>query len=111
MSDEIKNWYKETKSSGFKKGKDFKNHEIEPASMIGLIGQSGAGKSTALIEFISRAPKLTEIHLFSGSGSANTMVAILAAPERYQQDLATVNYEIGANIPLFGLRYIHIFMS
>ena len=39
------------------------------------------------------------------------MVAILAAPERYQQDLATVNYEIGANIPLFGIRYIHIFMS
>jgi len=72
MSNEIKNWYKETKSSGFKKGADFKNHEIEPASMIGLIGQSGAGKSTSLIEFISRAPKFTEIHLFSGSGSATT---------------------------------------
>ena len=72
MSNEIKNWYKETKSSGFKKGADFKNHEIEPASMIGLIGQSGAGKSTSLIEFISRAPKFTQIHLFSGSGSASS---------------------------------------
>lgn len=35
------------------------------------------------------------------------MVAMLAAPERYQQDLTTVNYEIGANIPLFGIRYVH----
>ena len=39
MSDEIKNWYAEVKTTGFKKGKDFKNHEIEPCSMIGLIGQ------------------------------------------------------------------------
>jgi ABC-type dipeptide/oligopeptide/nickel transport system ATPase component len=69
---EIKNWYAETKSSGFKKGKDFKNHEIEPASIIGLIGQSGSGKSTSLIDFIYRAPKFTEILLFSGSGSAST---------------------------------------
>jgi ABC-type dipeptide/oligopeptide/nickel transport system ATPase component len=69
---EIKDWYKETKDSGFKKGKDFKNHEIEPASIIGLIGQSGSGKSTSLIDFIYRAPKFTEILLFSGSGNANT---------------------------------------
>jgi hypothetical protein len=72
MSDQIKNWYAEVKNTGFKKGKDFKNHEIEPCSMIGLIGQSGSGKSTALIDFLYRAPKFTEIHLFSGSGSATT---------------------------------------
>jgi hypothetical protein len=69
---EIKDWYKETKNTGFKRGKDYKDHEIEPCSIIGLIGQSGAGKSTALIDFISRAQKFTEIHLFSGSGSATT---------------------------------------
>ena len=72
MSDQIKNRYAEVKNTGFKKGKDFKNHEIEPCSMIGLIGQSGSGKSTALIDFLYRAPKFTEIHLFSGSGSATT---------------------------------------
>jgi hypothetical protein len=69
---EIRDWYAETKNTGFKKGKDFKNHEIEPASMIGLIGQSGSGKSTALIDFIYRAPKFSDILLFSGSGSATT---------------------------------------
>ena len=81
-NDEIKNWYKATKSSSFKKGADFKNHEIEPCSMIGLIGQSGAGKSTALIEFISRAPKFTEIHLFSGSGSATSEPLYVMLKER-----------------------------
>jgi len=69
---EIKDWYKEVKNTGVK-DKSFKNHEIEPNSIIGLIGQSGSGKSTALIDFISRCPeKFTEIHLFSGSGSAST---------------------------------------
>jgi len=79
---EIKDWYKETKGTGFKKGKEFKNHEIEPASMIGLIGQSGSGKSTALIEFISRAPKFSEILLFSGSGSANSEPLYVLLKER-----------------------------
>jgi len=69
---EVKDWYKEVKNTGIKRDKTFKNHEIEPCSMIALIGQSGSGKSTALIDFISRAPKFTEIHLFSGSGSATS---------------------------------------
>jgi len=79
---EVKDWYKEVKASGFKKGKDFKNHEIEPASMIGLIGQSGSGKSTALIDFIARAPKFSEILLFSGSGSATTEPLYVLLKER-----------------------------
>ena len=60
---EIRDWYKEVKDTCIKRGKDFKNHEIEPCSIIGLIGQSGAGKSTALVEFISRAPKFEQILL------------------------------------------------
>ena len=40
--------------------------------MIGLIGQSGSGKSTSLIDFIYRAPKFSEILLYSVSGSATT---------------------------------------
>ena len=47
---EIKDWYKEVKNTGVK-DKSYKNHEIEPNSIIGLIGQSGSGKSTALIDF------------------------------------------------------------
>ena len=82
---EIKDWYAETKSSGFKKGKDYKNHEIEPCSMIGLIGQSGSGKSTALIDFLYRAPKFTEIHLFSGSGSATTEPLYVLLKEKFQK--------------------------
>ena len=80
--DDIKNWYAETKSSNFKKGKDFKSHEIEPCSMIGLIGQSGAGKSTSLIEFIYRAPKFSEILLYSGSGSASSEPLYVMLKER-----------------------------
>jgi hypothetical protein len=73
MGDNITNWYSKVKNKGMKRDKNFKSHMIEPCSMIALIGQSGAGKSTALIEFISRTPdKFYEIHLFSGSGSATT---------------------------------------
>jgi ABC-type dipeptide/oligopeptide/nickel transport system ATPase component len=93
MSDDIKNWYKATKASSFKKGADFKNHEIEPASMIGLIGQSGAGKSTALIEFISRAPKFTEIHLFSGSGSATSEPLYVMLKEKIPELMTYDNVE------------------
>jgi len=69
---EVKNWYAHVKDKGIKRDATFKNHCIEPCSMIALIGQSGSGKSTALIDFIYRAPKFTEIHLFSGSGNAST---------------------------------------
>ena len=93
---EIKNWYAETKSSNFKKGKDFKNHEIEPCSMIGLIGQSGSGKSTALIDFIYRAPKFCEIHLFSGSGSATSEPLYVLLKEKIPE---IVTYDSVESIP------------
>jgi hypothetical protein len=72
MSDEIKNWYSKVKGTGLKRDKNYSKHMIEPCSMIALIGQSGAGKSTALIEFISRTEKFHQILLFSGSGSATS---------------------------------------
>ena len=93
MSDNITNWYSKVKNTGFKKGADFKNHEIEPCSMIGLIGQSGAGKSTALIEFISRAPKFTEIHLFSGSGSATSEPLYVMLKEKIPELMTYDNVE------------------
>ena len=96
MSDEITNWYSKVKNTGFKKGADFKNHEIDPCSMIGLIGQSGAGKSTSLIEFISRAPRFTEIHLFSGSGSATTEPLYVILKEKIPE---LVTYDDVKDIP------------
>jgi ABC-type dipeptide/oligopeptide/nickel transport system ATPase component len=96
MSNEISDWYKKTKASGFRKGADFKDHEIDPCSMIGLIGQSGAGKSTALIEFISRAQKFTEIHLFSGSGSATTESLYVMLKQRIPE---TKTYDDVKDIP------------
>ena len=96
MSDEIKNWYAEVKNTGFKKGKDFKNHEIEPCSMVGLIGQSGSGKSTALIDFLYRAPKFTDIHLFSGSGSATTEPLYKLLKEKIPE---TKTYDTAEEIP------------
>ena len=93
---EIKDWYKEVKPTGFKRGKDFKNHEIEPCSMIGLIGQSGSGKSTALIDFLYRATKFTEIHLFSGSGSATTEPLYVLLKEKIPE---TKTYDSVEEIP------------
>jgi len=70
--DKIVNWYSKVKGSGLKRDANYPKHMIEPNSMIALIGQSGAGKTTALIEFISRTEKFYEILLYSGSGSATT---------------------------------------
>ena len=57
---------------------------VQPGRTLALVGESGAGKSTALIEFISRAPKFTEIHLFSGSGSA-TNPSAGSRPAQYRR--------------------------
>ena len=70
---EIKDWYKMVKNTGIKKDKHYNQHMIDAGSMILCIGGTGSGKSTALIEFLSRCPeKYYEIHLFSGSGNADS---------------------------------------
>ena len=93
---EIKDWYKEVKNKGIKRDKTFPNHQIEPCSMIGLIGQSGSGKSTSLIDFIYRAPKFTEIHLFSGSGSATTESLYVMLKQKIPE---IVTYDTVESIP------------
>ena len=70
---EIRDWYKLTKKAGIKKDKHYNQHMIDAGSMILCIGGTGSGKSTALLEFLSRCPeKYYEIHLFSGSNNADT---------------------------------------
>ena len=72
MSDEIKNWYSKVKGTGLKRDKNYSKHMIEPNSMIVCIGGSGSGKSTSVIEFMSRCDGFYEILLFSGSGNSQT---------------------------------------
>ena len=72
FKDEIKDWYKEASKSGAGKprkvDKNYNKHFIKPCMMISIIGQTGSGKSQALMEFLSRKNEaFYEITLFSGS--------------------------------------------
>jgi len=74
MTDTIKPWYDIIKSKTKNKmitrprDKTFLSHLIEPTSMILCIGGTGSGKSTALLEFLSRKKEaFWKIVIFSGS--------------------------------------------
>jgi len=69
--DTVKNWYdhvpKELKQTS-KLDTNFKKHMIQPRSMIVCIGGTGAGKTNALLEFLSRkSDAFYEIIVFTGS--------------------------------------------
>ena len=70
FNDYVKDWYKVSgageKDTSIKPDKDFKKHLIKPCSMIGMIGSTGSGKTTALIEFIARKRNWTRMIIFSG---------------------------------------------
>jgi hypothetical protein len=73
-SDEIKNWTqifaKEDGTSEISVDKNFAKHMVKPCKMIVIIGSTGSGKSTALVEFLSRKTNVfVEIILFSGSST------------------------------------------
>jgi ABC-type dipeptide/oligopeptide/nickel transport system ATPase component len=72
FKDEIKDWYKIAGKSGcgikFKNDKNFSKHYIKPCQMISIIGQTGSGKSKAVLEFLSRKnDAFYDITVFSGS--------------------------------------------
>lgn len=57
MPDKVNNWYEKLPSNlkrENKTDKNFKKHYILPNSMICCIGGTGAGKTNALLEFLSR---------------------------------------------------------
>ena len=67
----IKDWYaiagKGTNNS-IKNDKNFKNHMVKPCSMVMMIGNTGSGKTTALVEFLSRKnDSFFRVIYFSGS--------------------------------------------
>ena len=81
MTDKIKNCY-ELLPSNLKKehkpDKHFKKHFIRPCSMIACIGSTGAGKSNALIDFLTRKNEaFYDIIVFSGSTTEEPLLQLL----------------------------------
>jgi hypothetical protein len=55
-------------SNGIQKDKAFKTHLVEPTSNILIIGQTGAGKTNSLLNFLSlKNDSFAEIIIFTGS--------------------------------------------
>ena len=82
MKDQIKDWYKIAgkgqKDDSIKPDKNFKNHLIKPCSMISMVGSTGAGKTTALLEFLSRKnDAFYRIIIFSGSTTDEPLIKFL----------------------------------
>ena len=71
MSDKINNWYNDIDKEFTRKpklDKTYNNHYINPCSHVCLIGQTGSGKSCALLDFLNRKQdSFYKIILFTGS--------------------------------------------
>jgi hypothetical protein len=77
QKDSIKDWYKIMGGKVTKGAEDktFKKHYIKRNMMIGMIGPTGVGKSTILVEFLHRSSgRFTEIVIFTGSTSAEPLL-------------------------------------
>jgi ABC-type dipeptide/oligopeptide/nickel transport system ATPase component len=82
FKDNIKDWYKIANKSGEgitrKLDKNFNKHLIKPCQMISIIGQTGSGKSQAILEFLSRKnDAFYRIILFSGSTTDEPLYRLL----------------------------------
>ena len=82
FKDEIKDWYKIAGKTGcgitYKKDKNFSKHYIKPCMMISILGQTGSGKSKALLEFLSRKNNaFYDITIFSGSTTDEPLYRLL----------------------------------
>ena len=84
QKDCIKDWYsiagKGTSNTSIKNDKNFKNHMIKPCSMIMMIAPTGGGKTTALVEFLSRkTDSFYRVIYFSGSTTDEPLLHFLKA--------------------------------
>jgi len=68
-TDKIQDWYKIAgkHSKSIKNDANFSKHMIKPCSQVMMIGGTGSGKSTALMEFLHRKQSFYRIILFTGS--------------------------------------------
>lgn len=77
----LTNWYEKLPKnigSGFKRDKTFKNHQIEPCSMIVCIGGTGKGKTNSVIDFISKKQdSFCDILIYSGSTTDEPLYRLL----------------------------------
>ena len=81
MSDKVKNWYehlpKDLKREP-KLDKNYKQHYIQPNSMICCIGGTGSGKTTSLVDLLSRKNEaFYDIIIFTGSTSDEPLYNML----------------------------------
>ena len=72
FKDKINDWYEISNKGGHSEklnvDKNYSRHFIKPCSMISIVGSTGSGKSTALLEFLNRKNNaFYEIILFTGS--------------------------------------------
>ena len=68
--DSIKNWYEIAvdKKEKTKLDKNFKKHYILPNSMVICLGNTGVGKTNALVDFLSRKnDAFYDVLIFTGS--------------------------------------------
>ena len=82
FKDKMTDWYKVAgkglKDKSIKPDKNFKTHLIKPCSMIMMIGPTGSGKSTALLEFLSRKNEaFHRIIIFSGATTDEPLLNLL----------------------------------
>jgi type II secretory ATPase GspE/PulE/Tfp pilus assembly ATPase PilB-like protein len=82
FNDKMTDWYEVINKKGngikYKLDKNFNKHYIKPCSMMIILGSTGAGKSTALVEFLSRKNNaFYEIIIFSGSTADEPLLNML----------------------------------
>ena len=84
-TDTIKDWYKISEklegkgaANSFPVDKNFKTHLVYPCEQIAIIGQTGSGKSTAIVEFLSRkTDAFFDITIFVGSTTNEPLYEML----------------------------------
>ena len=81
FKDKIKDWYSiagKGLTKGIKNDKNFKNHMIKPCSMVMMVGNTGSGKTTALVEFLSRKnDSFYRVIYFTGSTGDEPLLKFL----------------------------------
>ena len=81
FSDSVKDWYAvagKGMAKGIKNDKNFKQHMIKPCSMVMMIGNTGSGKTTALVDFLSRKnDSFYQVIYFTGSTSDEPLLNFL----------------------------------